>query len=87
MVRLEFLSIRLGKGFICCLEIEDGGRKISKCKTQPSPLSLYSKSRELRLKIKTSSCSPGPGFIANYSFVPEGKNTARAELAKHKLKL
>ena len=54
VIRLEFLSIRLGKGFICCLEIDDGGRKISKCHTQPSPLSLYSKSRELTLKVKTS---------------------------------
>ncbi|XP_067039505.1 cubilin-like isoform X3 [Acropora muricata] len=83
VIRLEFLSIRLGKGFICCLEIEDGGRKISKCNTQPSPLSLYSKSRELTLKMKTSSCSPGPGFIANYSFVPDDLSSGSCNLSSN----
>ncbi|XP_067039514.1 cubilin-like isoform X2 [Acropora muricata] len=83
VIRLEFLSIRLGKGFICRLEIDDGGRKMSKCNTQPSPLSLYSKSRELTLKVKTSSCSPGPSFIANYSFVPDDLSSGSCNLSSN----
>ena len=83
MVRLEILSIRMGivkygmaKDVSCCLDGRDGRLLFRKCETEPSPLTLYSKSREFTLEIEAGSCSPGPGFIANYSFVPKGKNVA-----------
>ena len=78
VVRLEILSLRMGTD--CCLEVQDGiGEEntfeFSKCGTRPSPFVVYSTGRDLSLKANTVDidCTPGPGFIANYSFVPEGK--------------
>ena len=76
VVRLEILSLRMGTD--CCLDVQDGIGKentfeFSKCGTRPSPFVVYSSGRYLNLKANTEDCRPGPGFIANYSFVPEGK--------------
>ena len=77
VVRLEILSLRMGTGF-CCLYVQDGIAEenpfeFRKCGTRPSPFVVYSTGRDLSLKANTMVCTPGPGFIANYSFVPEGK--------------
>lgn len=45
---------------------------IFKCGMWPS-FTVYSSGRELGLNVPHRGITPGPGFIANYSFVPAGK--------------
>ena len=78
VIRLDFSSFRLGK--YCCLYIElysinkKNPLNIFECNVEPS-FTVYSTGRELSLKVKTSyRPTPGPGFIANYTFEPAGEN-------------
>ena len=78
VIRLDFSSFRMGMH--CCLEIElhsinkKSPLDLFECNTKPS-FTVYSTGRELGLKLKTYyGATPGPGFIANYTFVPAGEN-------------